>query len=224
MRIITSLLLAFVVAEGVVHAQGTFQNLAFESAAVPDLPANQSGGFVRIGSGMPAWGGFIGANPVTQILHNDVTLGSSAIAILGPDFAFGRIEANYTSLLIAGSGGDVSITQTGVLPANSKSITFKAVPGNGSFNVSLDGSLIPVVTLQITPNYTLYGGDVAAFAGQTKELKFTADSIFSQGGGLNTFYLDSIFFSPQPIPEPAVLSLFSVGLLFFGWRSFSMRR
>src|SRR6266480_5200523 len=163
MKIKTSLLIAFV--ECVVQAQGTFQNLDFEAAAVPNLPPNQSGGFVPIGSGMPAWNGFIGANQVTQVLHNDVTLGSSTIAILGPDFPFGRIEANYTGLLIAGSGGDVSIAQTGFLPANTQSIIFKAVPGNGNFNVSLGGSLIPLVALQVTASYTLYGGDVATSAG-----------------------------------------------------------
>src|SRR5258706_10682697 len=86
-------------------AQGTFQNLGFESANVPDLGEGQSGGFVSISAAMPGWSAYIGTDQITQVLHNDYSIGSSIPSILGPiSPALSIIEGNYTALLVAGSG------------------------------------------------------------------------------------------------------------------------
>jgi hypothetical protein len=63
--------------------------------------------------------------------------------------------------------------------------------------------------LLITGTYTLYGGNITPFSGQSHELRISAlPAIF----GIS---VDSIEFSPQIVPEPAIGSLlFAGGLLF----------
>ena len=194
--------------------QGTFQNLGFEAATVPRVPAGQFGSPVAITNGLPGWNGFIGDTPQSSIWHNNVSLGAPVLAILGPDFPFGRIEGNFSALL-TGSFLPVSISQSANVPALSQSLTFKAVPGNGGFSVSLAGSALQAFPLQVTPSYTLYSCDVSGFAGQPAVLAFTALSIAS---GINNFYLDSIQFSNLPIPEPGIFSLSALGVLLLSWR------
>ena len=121
--------------------------------------------------------------------------------MLGPEFPFGRIEGNFSVLLTA-SSESVSISQMAFIDASSQSLRFKAIPGNGTFGVTIAGAPIQIVPLETTPAYTLYGGDVSPFAGQTMELKFTAFS----SSGLNNLYLDSIEFSPVVVPEPRLMT------------------
>ena len=199
-----------------------FRNLNFEQANLPVIPRGQFGDYIPISQGLPGWSVFVGTAQVTQVLHNNFSLGGSIPSILGPiSPASVIIERNYTALLVAGSPADLSLTQTGLIPTGVQSIIFEAISGNGPFTVSLGGNLIPIIPLETTPGYTLYGGDIAAFAGQTTELRFTSVSIFSQGGGLNTLYLDSIQFSTTSVPEPSTLGLFALGGLLLGftrWR------
>ena len=61
-----------------------------------------------------------------------------------------------------------------------------------------------------TLNYTIYGADISAYAGQTGQLLFTAPL---QTGAL----LDNIQFSSVAIPEPSALTLFALGSLLLGW-------
>ena len=72
----------------------------------------------------------------------------------------------------------------------------------------MDGTVLDVVPLATTPNYTLYGADITAFAGTTVDLRFTA----LLGGSL---YLDDIRFSSQLVPEPGMLALLSLGGIMF---------
>src|SRR6266540_7524686 len=67
-----------------VQAQGSFINPDFELAAVPNLPPNQSGGFVSISAAMPGWNAYVGTTHITNVLHNDYSLGGSIPSILGP--------------------------------------------------------------------------------------------------------------------------------------------
>lgn len=55
-----------------------------------------------------------------------------------------------------------------------------------------------IVILATTAHYTLYGGDISSFAGQTATLTFTARSNFPKG--FEVFGLDSIEYEfPQII-------------------------
>ena len=114
----------------------------------------------------------------------------------------------------SGLSTDAFIRQTGLVPDTAQSILFEAQPGTDSLVLTLGGQSLPFVALETTPNYTLYGGDVSAFAGQSLELEF-ADWPSNSGTGWN---LDSIEFSSQPVPEPNVCGLLTLGCLFFRLR------
>src|SRR5205823_3181830 len=109
------------------------------------------------------------------------------------------IDGSYTVVLQAGLANspgspgelaqtEVSIRQTGLVPLGTESIFFKAAAGFEPLSVSLAGQSIPTVAMGTGPNYTLYGGDISAFAGQTAELRFTALPPF------NNWSIDSIEF------------------------------
>ncbi|MCX6929773.1 MAG: PEP-CTERM sorting domain-containing protein [Verrucomicrobia bacterium] len=79
--------------------------------------------------------------------------------------------------------------------------------------VSLGGVDLPYSPISAGANYTLYGADISAFAGQLEQLMFTA-----LPGGNNYWTLDDIQFSTQLVPEPGVFGLAALGALFLGWR------
>src|SRR6185436_19806351 len=85
-----------------IQAQGTFQNLGFESADLEPIPS-QPFVYVPVSDGIPNWEGFLGTNLVTQVLHNSTTVDLANICILGPGYNVNAIiEGNYTILLEAG--------------------------------------------------------------------------------------------------------------------------
>jgi hypothetical protein len=94
------------------------------------------------------------------------------------------------------------IAQTGQIPELSLSLRFtsRAHFYNNHFDVTFNGTELPVQFISSSSNGTLWGADVSDFAGQTGELKF-------QGVGV----LDGIEFSPVAIPEPGIWSLALLG-------------
>ncbi len=202
-----------------VQAQDTFKNLDFESANLsPADPLST----VPASTGMPGWTVLIGTTSESMILFNDSTLGTSSISILGRGNSLSPvIEGNFMALLNAGADpannqapADVSLNQTGLLPVNANSILFKARGGLAGFNLAMGGQVIATVPLLTTTDYTLYGADVSRFAGKLATLKITALSDVPRGP--NVIGLDSISFSPQPIPEPSVGVLVVCGLALLG--------
>ena len=126
------------------------------------------------------------------------------------------IQGQYTVGLDSGVGFDVTTSQTGFVPTGTQSLQFKARAA--SFSVSLGGQNLNLIALGIGPNYTLYGADASAYAGQTETLAVTSTGF--DGGG----YFDSFVFSPSPIPEPNTLALGALGGALMGlwrWRRFS---
>lgn len=182
------------------HPQGTFANLGFES---PILPLVADEAFtVPIASGLPGWTGYIGGNQVDRILYNTLSIGASAITLQGPGSSQPIFHGNYIVIMGPGTQGlTTAIAQTGTVPDGAQSLRFYA---SGSFQVFFDNQPIPLVVLETRPNYTIRGGDISSFANQAGELRF-------QGGG----YLDNIFFSTEPIPEPSTLGLVALGALLF---------
>jgi len=78
--------------------------------------------------------------------------------------------------------------------------------GGAAVRVSFNGLTLPRVPLGSTANYTVWGVDVSAYAGQTGELRFTAP-------WLSAGVLDGIQFSLTAIPEPSVLALSGIFML-----------
>ena len=211
--------------------QGSFQNLNFESALIDQTHAP---GGVSTTDALPGWTAYSSTNQATQVLFNDACLGATCISLLGTNSPVEPpIEGGFSVLLQGGVSGPgtlhptaASIRQTGLVPASSRSVRFKAqldslgVPG--VLSMSLDGVNIPYVSLSSGPNYTLYGGDVSAFAGQTAQLEVSL--LGGAGIDYSGWNLDSIQFSDLAVPEPSVLGLSLLGARLLGWRHWRKHR
>jgi len=225
------------------EAQGTFQNLGFESPLLVPIPGDPFGR-IQFSPAFPGWTGYVGGVQQTAALYNGAFLDSSGIGILdhGADFVFdpflhGRIiQGNFTAILQAGFGlgtfepADTMLAQSAQVPVGTQSLQFSAFPDlgpSGSFVVTIDGQDLSLIPLATGANYTTFGADIHSWAGQTAELGFTVFADRPHRGNVSLF-LDSIQFSNQPIPEPSVFGLFGLGALLLGWRflrgrSFSQR-
>jgi PEP-CTERM motif len=188
-----------------------FTNLNFESATGPN--GNQPGLF-PVATALPGWSVFYGSTQQSQIPFDSISTGATQLTLIGPDQR--AIEGNYGLYFQGGETAlDVSIRQTGLIPVGTMSIEFKAegVIAYGPLLLSFGGQNISVSALATGPNYTLYGGDVSGFAGTTGQLEFSVPGALS-GFTFNAWNLDSIVFSPSPVPEPATCALILAGLAF----------
>ena len=218
-------------------AQGIFENLGFESAKLVPVPGDPP--FYDFAQAFPGWTGHIGGVQGGLALSNRLNMDSAGFSIIDHNFsnpynrAGGLIEGNYTAVLMSGISGinqqsDTTMGQTGLVPAGTESLWFKAhldiADFTGSFGVTLGGDTLSLIPVQSGTNYTLYAADIHAWAGQTAELDFTVFANHPQHGGDNYLYLDSIQFSDQRVPEPGVLGLLGSGALLLGWRVLRRRR
>jgi hypothetical protein len=216
------------------EAQGTFQNLGFESARI----VATGNSLVQFAPAFPGWAGYVGGVQQTTALYNNFFLDTSGISIIDHGWPTsipfgGVIDGNFTAILQAGIVGsitnpeDTTLSQTALVPPNTESLRFKAQPVFGlpsdSFAVTLGGHALSLAPVEIGANYTLYAADVHSFAGQTAELDFT---LFAERPHISNVYLvlDSIQFSTQAIPEPGALGLSALGALLLGGRVLGQRR
>ena len=211
------------------HAQGTFQNLGFESATIVPV---QGDPYQRIdfAAAFPGWTGRTGANQEHLALHNGEFLDSSGIALIEKSYNSGSYvsRGNYAVMLQAGFGlwseplrpADASLSQTGLVPVGSQSLLFDALFYSGlsptSFDVTLGGQTLALTPLSTTGGFTLYGADVHALAGQTVQLDFVLHAADPHIGNA-ALLIDAIRFSTQPIPEPSALGLVGLGALAFAF-------
>jgi len=202
-----------ILADGL-NAQGTFVNLDFEGALVPDTPPGSNGGGVSASIALPGWVAIPGE--FGQVFHNVTLLGSPSIVLYGPNWNQSDIfQGKYTVLLASAfSNSGSALAQTGQIPANAQAMLFYARVFN--MQVSFAGNSLPFSRLGSGPNYDIFGVDVTALHGMTGELRFTALPL--EGGGVGGVRLDNIQFSNQPIPEPSVFGLFALGAVLLGWR------
>jgi hypothetical protein len=194
----------------VCFSQG-FVNLDFESAKViPVVGDSNYPNAVAITNAVPGWSVFGTMNG--NMLCNLPSIGTTSVILLATN---GVITGNYSVQLEGGfSFFPATISQTGLVPFSAQSILFAAQQGGtGLLNVSLGGQDLPLSVVSTGMNYTLYGADVSAFAGQRQELMFSASST-----GINNWTIDNIQFSATPIPEPGVFGLFALGGTLLGLR------
>ncbi len=184
--------------------QGTFINLNFENPIPPLVP--DGSGTVPITNALPGWTGYIGGVEQSRVFYNTVSLGAAAISLQGPGSPYQPFEGDYFVRLQVGFDRLTvpALAQLGTVLSTAESVRFY---GTGSLSVSFAGEQIPLSPLGSTSAYTVYGGDISSFAGQSGWLRF-------EGYGL----LDDIFFSDQRVPEPGVLALSGLGVLLLGWR------
>jgi hypothetical protein len=210
-------------------SQGTFQNLDFEQAnpvvvvGSPYYPYE-----VTVASALPYWTVTYGTVQQTQMLFDDMSLGAPSVDLLGAGDVYSPapIDGNYSVFLQgSGDGTSASISQTGLIPFGTQSLLFEAQGNYGSppgpLEVLIGTQSVPFSALGGGPNYTLYGADISAWAGETEQLTFSAVENIPQE---NNWEIDDISFSPTAVPEPSTLALVLTGGVAFGARRFRTSR
>ena len=214
------------------RGQSTFQDLDFE-AATPGTPVYGPIGpyYQPVNLALPGWTVYMGTTQQTEVTQNAYSLGEGAVDIFGPKyqsagaqgtFQPGIINGNYTVFLQAGTPtglGDAIIEQNGTIAAKEQTLIWKQWdwltpaqnPTASVLTVSFSGNVLTPVVLGSGANYTLYGANIAPYAGQTGELEFDASDT-----GLSWIELDDISFSnTSVVPEPSTLALTGFGGLIF---------
>jgi len=209
-----------------VESQGTstFQNLDFESA---NLSGYAPFSTVPISAAFPGWSAELGGSLLQSVGYDLVTLGSGAISVVDP-LTIGvhaPLQGNYSALLMGAGpgfpGGPATISQTGLIPAGTRSLVVDMWWALAPPVVMLDTQSITMVPAKSFPTYTLYAGDISSFAGKSATLSFTAPP--PAMGSPSFLELDNIIFSPAIVPEPSMTVLFLFGGLLVGKRLCSPR-
>jgi len=192
----------------------SFLNLDFENSTVSILfPPSPGFPYERGIAQVEYWGA--AASFVTNysggtlLLYNTRSLDATGVFLEGASYPIPAIQGNYSVLLDGGSSfypgrEGALLGQTGEIPPWARSLTFWST--SGSFEASFDAQPLSLVLLSTASNHAVYGADVSAYAGLTGHLQFRAPW---QSMGL----IDAIQFSPNAIPEPTLLSLFTAGVL-----------
>ena len=187
-----------------------FQNLGFDSYDTNSalLPGWHIDSRLLNGRLNTSEGTFIGLNQVTIGLNYHTLYDGSILPGVGFSFP---VSGKYSLGFWAGGDGSgnyvpYSLSQTGDVPADAKSIHF--IDFGGPFELRINGSVVPLLYIPGNPTVNVYG-DVSMFAGQNAELNFTTLAYEING-------IDDISFSPQIVPEPTswlLLGLGGLGLL-----------
>jgi hypothetical protein len=166
-------------------------------------------------SALPHWTPVEDSTVVTAVWGGGA-LDETSIALLSASNG-SPIDGNYSVNLYAFADAPLnlyktaSISQTGDVPANARSIQFlmRPYPPNvvqATPLVTLNGTVINVFPISTNGAVFTMGGDITAFAGTTAQL--TIKVAGTPGGAFpyyveNYFDLDDISFSPTPVPEPS---------------------
>ena len=188
-------------------AQGTFQNLDFESANVAGATRGDP---IAASAGMPGW------SVSGSLLYYDVLALSSPVVGINDQntgLGFEPLQGSFSAYLAGGEGSATAISQTGLVPVGTKSIFVDVQTTGFNLITTLDGQTIAMQPVSVNSGYTVYGGDVSAFANGSHTLAFTEPNT---PNALGIATLDNIIFSTNAIPEPAAWALMLCGAGFLG--------
>ena len=194
-----------------------FVNLGFENTTLTPYLVNVFSGFYTTNATLPGWfwspqATYGYGDPTTEVMLNNFTLEAPAVSLHTSNDIFPAIRGKYSILLQGGgsfvsSSSAASIGQTGHIASAFASLTY----WGDALQVSFNGQPLSFVAISNAPNFTVWGADISAIAGQTGELLFTAP-------WQTTGMLDNIQFSTSPIPEPASLTMFICGTFLICYR------
>ena len=187
-----------------------FVNLDFEQATI--VPHDPDFGLLDWELAVPGWGHNTGTPAADVVYYGFPHLGYDQLYLLTDtehDEVPLSLEGRF-SLWVQGGlteeFGNAFITQTGDIPSGTRSIRLLANWNAFEPRVFLDGAEIPLHGTLLPGFQVIYVGDVTARAGTTAELKIAYD--IGEGG-----IVDSILFSPFPVPEPSAIMLAAFGLV-----------
>jgi hypothetical protein len=140
----------------------TGQNLNFEDATVPPTPVGGWGLTVSAEDAFPGW--TVDFSPAANnpsgsfvILYNNLTLGTPAVDLIGPEFpnALGLmpLEGNYSAVLqsfVYGGppyGGTMSLSCGVSVPSDARSVTLLVGGNQAVAHLALSGVNIPLVSI-----------------------------------------------------------------------------
>lgn len=215
----------------IVFAQ-SFQNLDFESADVSAL------GMMPFANAFPSWSGssqtpHFGSS--STVSYDVAQMDQMFLGIFDQNGPYPSLDG-FTAYLAGDldssfiNYGSADIWQTGVVPANTKSIQFYstiayegAMPGySPTLTLSLDGTPVSFSATGTLGAFTQYAADVSAYAGTSTTLRFDVSATYPSPAPVPSYQhwifgvgIDEISFSPTPAPEPAAITLLSLGLVFF---------
>ena len=206
---LTGFALVFLASVREAPAQG-FVNLNFDDATITTISFP---GRDRYTATVPGWAwntpNYVNGDP-NSVPLNDIALDAPAVSLQGTNSPFfPSLRGTYSVLLqggttagglVTGNTNGASVFQTGQIPITSRSLIYL---GGEVVRVAFEGEPLTSVALGHTASYTVWGVDIAAYAGQSGELRFTAP-------WQSTGMLDGIQFSPTTIPEPGVFALGSI--------------
>jgi len=205
---------------------GPFRNLDFESS--PSFPAGDYVyPFTVYANALPGWTVHIGDSFQNGACANEFILDAPAVALMTSSGNLPPIEGQKNVYLQSAASApssfpdayniNVSISQTGLVPAGAQFLRFKArnqwfsyfaVPP-GPFDVQLGGQDIPLVPIRSSGGDVEYVGNVSQWAGQTVELSIRVlastnwgNTSFPEGWAL----VDSITLQPGVLLNVAVTS------------------
>ena len=204
-----------------------FQNLGFDTANTNNLSGIP--GHAPAAEMLPGWQLETPEGKTASVGYNFFPIGLN-LAILYdasmPQPPLFPIEIKYSLGLWPEFDKPFSLIQSGEVPLNAKTIQF--LNFGGQFELRANDILVPLI--YVYPEAYFPGqadqpidvfGNIASFAGQNVELKFTT---IQRTVGPFVNGIDSIVFSPENIPEPTTWGLLVLGgLIFFCARNFSKR-
>jgi hypothetical protein len=139
-----------VISAGQSQAQGTFQNLDFESAqlAFIDSPTNH---LIATVNALPGWSAFSGTNQLAYIQYG-INGGIVPPIWLSSQTNTGAIDDSFSVGVGENTFYTGSISQTALVPADAQSLLFKM---SGSVDVWLGGQDLSYIAISNALNYTL---------------------------------------------------------------------
>ena len=210
------------------QAQGTFQNLNFESA---NIPGGTVGPFVPVSEAVPGWSAYFtsgGVNyPQSEVGYDFISLGGNDITLIDSKSGISPLQGNYSVMLYGGGNNpyySASISQTGLIPSGDQTLLMDAEYANVAPVVAINGQAISMIPLQAFANYTVYGGTIPSVdvGADSTTISFTEAPLAS--GGLGILELDNISFSPNAVPEPSPWMLTGIGGFFLALRRWYLKR